>query len=71
MLSFSRQASGGMSDEGWKNDGGGWAVTIARTLQTKGKHGLQYTAAIQSPLYSEKGKESIGNNSKLRDEKEN
>ena len=62
MLSFSRQVFGDMSDEGWENDGEVGAVTRARTLQTKGKHGPQYAAAIQSPLYSERRKESIGNN---------
>lgn len=53
---------GSMSDEGWENDGEVGAVTRARTLQTKGKHGLQYATAIRSPLYSEREKESIGNN---------
>ena len=62
MLSFSRQVYGSMSDEGWENDGEVGAVTRARTLRTKGKHGLQYATAIQSPLYSEREKESIGNN---------
>lgn len=60
MLSFSRQVFGGMSDGRWENDGEVGAVTRARTLKTKGKHGPQYAAAI--PLYSERGKESIGNN---------
>lgn len=60
MLSFSRQVFGGMSNGRWENDGEEGAVTRARTLQTKGKHGPQYAAAI--PLYSERGKENIGNN---------
>lgn len=61
MLSFSRQVYGSMSDEGWENDGEAGADQSKNTPD-KRKTWAAICYSNLGPLYSEREKESIGNN---------